>query len=141
MNEEHARILLVEDNPDDSDLLLRAMKRSGLAHTVHRVKNGVEALAYLLDRDGGSAPRPAVVLLDLHMPQLDGLEVLRRLRAVEETKALPVVTMLGSSGLHGREQSLELGASATLEKPVGVAELTRVLDDLGVAWRGWQRPD
>ena len=109
---------------------------------MHRVRNGVEALAYLLEPgERATATPPAVVLLDLHMPQLGGIDVLRRLRSNEATKELPVVTMLGSSGLHGKRDSLEVGASATLEKPVRVPELQEVLDQLGVDWRAWRRSE
>lgn len=135
-----ARILLVEDNQEDVALLVHALKRAGFGDVLFRVKDGAEALDYLLGTADRSRPSgvPDVVLLDLHLPLVDGLEVLRRLRADRRTKNLPVVVLLGSAPAAGKSEGLSLGASAILDKPVRPEELKKVLAELKIDWESWR---
>src|SRR5882672_10991959 len=106
------RILLVEDNPDDVDLTLRAFARSPFANEIDVARDGVEALDYLFGTGAGGEPKelPAVVLLDIQLPKIDGHEVLRRLRANERTRRLPVVVLTSSSQDNDIVRSYDLGA-------------------------------
>lgn len=135
---EHRSILLVEDNPDDEELALLAFRRSQLAHAIYVVRDGAEALEYLF-RTGGYARRPAssppaVVLLDLKLPKISGLEVLRRLRATEETRVLPVVMLTSSREEHDLKTSYSLGANSYIVKPVEFEKFTQAVAQVGLYW-------
>jgi CheY-like chemotaxis protein len=131
-------ILLVEDNPDDVALTLRALKRSNILNDVVVAKDGVEALDYLFctgphaGRDQNSHPQ--VILLDLNMPRIGGLEVLQRLRADERTKALPVVVLTTSSEDEDRIESYRIGANSYIRKPVDFEQFTKAVQQLGLYW-------
>ena len=126
-------ILLVEDNPDDVELTLRALKGSNVANRVTVAQDGVEALDYLLIP--GKLPRlPELVLLDLKLPRLDGLEVLRRLRADERTRLLPVVVLTSSTEEEDMVKSYSLGANSYVRKPVNFAEFADAVRNLGLYW-------
>jgi two-component system response regulator len=132
------RILLVEDNPADEKLTLRAFKTCGVANEVVVVHDGVEALEYLFCT-GAFATRdpldpPGVILLDLKLPRLDGLEVLRRLRADERTKLLPVVILTSSKQDEDVARSYQLGANAYVRKPVDFGEFAAATKTLGLFW-------
>ena len=132
------RILLVEDNPADEKLTLRAFKQCGVANDVTVVRDGAEALDYLLGT-GSHAGRdirelPAVVLLDLKLPRIGGLEVLRRVREAEATKLLPVVILTASKEDEDIARSYELGANAYVRKPVEFAEFVTATKTLGLFW-------
>jgi len=132
------RILLVEDNPADEKLTLRAFKQCGVANDVTVVRDGAEALDYLLGT-GSHAGRdirelPAVVLLDLKLPRIGGLEVLRRVREAEATKLLPVVILTSSKEDEDIARSYELGANAYVRKPVEFAEFVTATKTLGLFW-------
>jgi two-component system response regulator len=132
------RILLVEDNPADEKLTLHAFKHCGVANEVVVVRDGVEALEYLFCT-GAFATRdpndpPAVTLLDLKLPRLDGLEVLRRLRADDRTKLLPVVMLTSSKQDEDVARSYELGANAYVGKPVDFGEFAAATRTLGLFW-------
>jgi two-component system response regulator len=132
------RILLVEDNPTDEKLTLRAFKQSGVANEVTVVRDGAEALDYLFatgpyaGRDLDDAP--AVVLLDLKLPRIDGLEVLRRIRADERTKLQPVVILTASKEDEDVTRGYELGANAYVRKPVDFAEFAIASHAVGLFW-------
>ncbi len=131
-------ILLVEDNPDDIKLTLRALKKSNIKNEVIVVENGVEASDYLFGT-GKFAGRntgilPQVVLLDLKMPKMDGLEVLHRIRANERTKLLPVVILTTSSEDKDRIESYKLGASSYIRKPVDFNQFVDAVQQLGLYW-------
>ncbi|WP_075793894.1 response regulator [Massilia putida] len=130
-------ILLVEDNPNDLELALIALTRSQLANQVVVVRDGAEALDYL-HRRGEYAQRPpgypAVVLLDLKLPKVDGLEVLKQMRMTEALKALPVVMLTSSKEEQDVVRSYELGVNAYVVKPVEFTEFLRAIADLGVFW-------
>lgn len=128
-------ILLVEDNPRDAELALRALKASHLANHVVWVKDGAEALELLLGTDGGCpAPRPRVVLLDLKLPKVDGLEVLRQLKATASTRAIPVVLLTSSREERDVVQAYDLGANSYIVKPVGFDSFSEVVSQLGLYW-------
>jgi len=131
-------ILLVEDNPDDVILTLRALKQSKIANQVIAVQDGVEALDLLFGEGQytGSEPggRPQVVLLDLKLPKMDGLEVLRRLRADERTRALPVVILTTSNEERDLVESYRLGANSYIRKPVDFLQFSEAIRQLGMYW-------
>ncbi len=123
-------ILLVEDNPDDEQLTLRALKRSRITNPVHVARDGAEALTAILEAD----PLPSVVLLDLKLPKLDGLEVLQRIRANERTRLLPVVVFTSSSEEHDIVESYSLGANSYVRKPVNFEQFIEAVSQLGLYW-------
>lgn len=131
-------ILLVEDNPDDELLTLDALEMNKIGNSVVVTRNGVEALDYVFG-DGAYAGRdvldlPAVVLLDLKLPKVDGLEVLRRIRADERTELLPVVILTTSNEDEDRINGYALGANSYVRKPVDFDEFIRAAGHLGLYW-------
>jgi two-component system, response regulator len=129
-------ILLVEDNPDDELLTLRALAKHHLANRVVVARDGAEAVAYLLG-DGGSPPAeplPQIVLLDLKLPKLDGLEVLRRLRAAPRTRRLPVVVLTSSREERDLVEAYDRGANSYVRKPVDFTEFVDAVGQLGLFW-------
>ncbi len=131
-------ILLVEDNPDDEALALRALKKNNIANEIVVARDGVEALDYLFGTGPHAgrdpADRPQVVLLDLKLPKIDGLEVLQRLRAEEPTRLLPVVILTSSKEEQDRLQGYRLGANSYIRKPVDFTQFTEAVRQLGVYW-------
>jgi len=131
-------ILLVEDNPDDVALTLRAFRRQRIANEVVVARDGVEALDYLFASGphAGRDPRqaPAVVLLDLKLPKLDGLDVLKRLRAHAATRLLRVVVLTSSKEEHDIRESYALGANSYIRKPVDFEEFVEAVGQLGRYW-------
>jgi two-component system response regulator len=131
-------ILLVEDNPDDVELTLRAFERSNIANRIVVVGDGQAALDYLwatgeyARRD--AHPMPEVVLLDLKLPKIDGLEVLRRLRADDRTRHLPVVILTSSSEDRDRLRSYDLGANSFVQKPVAFTAFAEAAAQIGLYW-------
>jgi two-component system response regulator len=131
-------ILLVEDNPDDVALTERALKKARIANELVTARDGPEALDFLFGT-GAHAGRdtsiqPEVVLLDLKLPRLDGLEVLRRLRADRRTRLLPVVIMTSSKEDRDLTRSYELGANSYIRKPVDFKQFVKAVQDLGLYW-------
>lgn len=131
-------ILLVEDNPNDAELAIRALKKSNLANNLVWVKDGAEALDFLFaqgaysTREAGTGPR--VVMLDLKLPKADGLEVLRRMRADERTKVLPVVVLTSSREEKDIVESYRLGVNSYIVKPVDFDKFVKTVSDLGMYW-------
>ena len=128
-------ILLVEDNPDDVSLTLRALKKNQILNKVIVARDGSEALDFLFGT-GDSPPidMPEVILLDINMPRMSGLEVLERIRADERTRLLPVVVMTTSDEDRDRIDSYRLGANSYISKPVEFEEFNKVVKQLGVFW-------
>ena len=131
-------ILLVEDNPDDEVLTLRALEKNNIMNEVVVAHDGVEALDYLF-ATGSHAGRdttvmPEVILLDLKMPKIDGLEVLRRVRADESTRLLPVVILTSSKEERDMIESYSLGANSYIRKPVDFIQFGEAVQQLGLYW-------
>jgi two-component system response regulator len=131
-------ILLVEDNPDDEKLTVRALKKNNIVNDVAIARDGVEALDYLFGT-GAQAGRdtsalPALVLLDLKLPRLDGQEVLRRIRADERTRRLPVVILTTSKEEQDLVNGYNGGANSYIRKPVDFTQFTEVVRQLGLYW-------
>jgi two-component system response regulator len=129
-------ILLVEDNPKDEALTLRALKRNNILNEVAVARDGVEALAYLYatEADGGVRPLPQLILLDLKLPKIDGLEVLRRIRSEERTRLLPVVVLTTSTEDKDRLEGYRLGANSYVRKPVDFVQFAEAVGQLGLYW-------
>jgi two-component system, response regulator len=127
-------ILLVEDNPDDEALTLRAFKKSDIRNEVVVLRDGAEALAYLFPGNGATVPRPALILLDLNLPKVGGLEVLRRMRADERTQMIPVVVLTSSKLDEDILDSYRNGANAYVRKPVNFSDFAEAVRTLGVFW-------
>jgi two-component system response regulator len=124
-------IVLIEDNPDDEALTLRAMSKNGIANQVIVLRDGAEALDRLLAVD---APSPQLVLLDLKLPRIDGLEVLRRLRSEPSTTLLPIVILTSSNEERDLVESYRLGANSYIRKPVDFEQFTEAVRQLGLYW-------
>lgn len=137
-------ILLVEDNPDDEELTLLSLRKNNLAHDIVVVRDGVEAIEYLFGigqyagRDITQAP--TVILLDLKLPKLDGLGVLKRLRADDRTRSLPVVVLTSSSQDADVLASYNLGANSYVRKPVEFGAFVEAVSSLGLYWVLLNRP-
>jgi two-component system, response regulator len=131
-------ILLVEDNPDEAELTLRALKKNNIKNEVVVARDGVEALDYLFDKAANAghdeASMPQVVLLDLKLPKVDGLEVLRRVREDARTKRLPVVILTSSNEEKDRMASYDLGANSYIRKPVDFSQFATAVHQLGLYW-------
>jgi two-component system response regulator len=129
-------ILLVEDNPDDEALTLRAFRKNNISNEIVVARDGAEALAYLFppEGEGRAALRPALVLLDLNLPKVGGLEVLRRMRADARTQLIPVVVLTSSKLDEDIVDSYRNGANAYVRKPVRFVEFADAVHTLGVFW-------
>ncbi len=131
-------ILLVEDNPTDIELTLRALKKRNLANKVHVVKDGAEALEFIFgtgtyaERDINRIPK--VILLDLKLPKVDGLEVLRRVKSDERTKVIPVVVLTSSKEERDMVESYKLGANSYITKPVDFDKFAQTVSEMGFYW-------
>lgn len=131
-------ILLVEDDPNDVELTLRALKKNNIANQIDVARDGVEALDYLrgtgtfADRDPHDTP--ALVLLDLKLPKIDGLEVLRAVRADERTKHVPVVILSSSLEQQDIRRGYDLGANSYVRKPVDFSQFAETVKNMGLYW-------
>jgi len=135
MDKKQPSILLVEDNPDDEALTLRAFRKNSISNEVVVARDGVEALDYLFGTDSAEhAPAPAVILLDLKLPRIDGLEVLRRIRADERTALLPVVILTTSKEQQDVSDGYRLGANSYIRKPVDFEKFIHAVGQLGLYW-------
>ncbi len=131
-------ILLVEDNPDDEALTMRALRQNNVTNNVIVTRDGAEALDWLFG-EGEHANRdpkllPQVILLDLKLPKIDGLEVLRRIRADDRTKLLPIVVLTSSKEEEDIIQAYRLGTNSYVRKPVDFVEFTNAVRQLGLFW-------
>jgi two-component system response regulator len=131
-------ILLVEDNPDDELLAIRALEKNNIMNDVVVARDGAEALDYLFGTGAYTgrdmSVMPQIILLDLKLPKIDGLEVLRRLRNNERTKLLPVVVLTSSREDRDLTECYSLGANSYIRKPVNFAQFTEAIRQLGLYW-------
>lgn len=144
MDQMNKTILLVEDSPDDAKLTLRAFKRNNMLNPIMVTQDGVEALDFLFGR-GAHAERagnamPTLIILDLKLPKLDGLGVLRAIRSDERTRLIPVVVMTSSKEEQDLIQSYSLGANSYVRKPVDFTEFQETVRALGVFWLMTNQP-
>lgn len=128
---EEIELLLVEDNPADAEMTMRALRRNNLANRLHWVKDGAEALDYLFS---AGRKKPKLVLLDLKMPKVDGIEVLRRLKADVATRALPVVVMTSSNEEKDVVESYRFGVNSYIVKPVEFEAFQQTVAEIGLYW-------
>ncbi|MBI5429033.1 MAG: response regulator [Nitrosomonadales bacterium] len=135
---EEVEILLVEDNPTDAELCIRALKKNNLANKLVWVKDGAEALDFIfatgtfVRRPVGSGPK--VILLDLHLPKVSGMEVLRRVKSDEHTRTIPVVVLTSSKEDRDVAESYQLGVNSYISKPVEFDEFAKTVSELGLYW-------
>ncbi|MHB1311482.1 MAG: response regulator [Gemmatimonadaceae bacterium] len=131
-------ILLIEDNPDDQELTLRALRQSNIANPVKIIADGAAAIDYLLRQgpyaDSALSPRPRVVLLDLKLPKVSGLEVLRTIRENPSTRMLPVVVLSSSAEERDIAESYGRGANSYVRKPLGFPEFAEAVRQMGLYW-------
>jgi two-component system response regulator len=131
-------ILLVEDNPDDEALTIRALKRANIGNPVEVARDGVQAIERLFGRssDTGSDPieYPALILLDLKLPRVDGLEVLRKIRTDSRTQRIPVVILTSSNETHDIAESYSNGCNSYIRKPVNSESFFEAVKQLGLYW-------
>jgi CheY-like chemotaxis protein len=133
-------VLLVEDNPDDRDLTIRAFKKNNVLNPVSVASDGADALAMLLGDGPGPRQNPALILLDLKMPRVDGLEVLRRIRADPRTQTIPVVVLTSSKQEDDLRTAYDLGANGYVRKPVEFSHFTEAIHTLGLFWLVLNQP-
>ncbi len=131
-------ILLVEDNPSDAELTLHALRKSKLANHIHHVRDGAEALDFLFCRGEYSGRHfdrpPSLILLDLKLPKVDGLEVLQRVKADPRTRAIPTIILTSSKEERDLADGYRLGVNSYIQKPVNFGEFQKVVEQLGMYW-------
>jgi two-component system response regulator len=134
---EAVEILLVEDSDADAELIARALRKGNIVNRVVRVRDGVEALEFVF-REGAfkerSSEQPRLIMLDLKMPRLSGLDVLRRLKADESTRLIPVVVLTSSAEEQDVMESYKLGVNSYLVKPVAFADFANIIGQTGLYW-------
>lgn len=137
-------ILIVEDNPSDLELTLRALKKHHVSNKILALRDGAEALDYLFAQgqyqNRPNNRKPKVIFLDLKLPKVDGLEVLRRIKADPATRSIPVVMVTSSTEEKDRLQSYELGVNSFLVKPVNFEDFIRAISKAGFYWLALNRP-
>lgn len=132
MENNAVEILLIEDNPDDAGLTIRALKKYNLANNLLHVQDGEEALNFIFS--GNLRGLPKVILLDLKMPKVDGIEVLRKLKSDDEKKIIPVVVLTSSREERDIVESYKLGVNAYIVKPVDFDKFVKAISEIGFFW-------
>jgi len=131
-------ILVVEDNPDDLEMMLRALRKINLANHIHAARDGAEALDFIFCRGDYSSrqieDRPKVILLDLKLPKVDGLEVLQRLKADSRTSMIPVTILTSSREQRDVVESYKLGVNSYIVKPVNFESFAKAVQEMGMYW-------
>jgi two-component system, response regulator len=131
-------VLLVEDNMDDANLTIRALKKNNLANKLYHLKDGADALDYIFGRgnynDRNTEINPKVILLDLKMPKVDGIEFLRKIKSNDKTKKIPVVILTSSKEDPDIKTCYELGANSYVVKPVDFESFIKAVSELGLYW-------
>lgn len=143
MNPETTDILLVEDNPNDALLAIRSLKEGNLANEIVHLKDGQEAIDYLLRQEkysGRKGLQPKVILLDLKLPKVNGLEVLKALRSNPETKLVPIVILTSSQMESDLIESYKLGANSYIVKPVDFENFSKSIREVGLYWLILNKP-
>ncbi|MCL4275169.1 MAG: response regulator [Anaerolineales bacterium] len=134
-------VMLVEDNADHAELVIRTLEDHRIANKIKHFTDGQSALDYLMRRgeytDPESSPRPHMILLDLRLPRVDGLEVLRTVKEQHDTKNIPVIVLTTSEAEKDVARAYDNYVNSYLVKPVGFEEFSRLMDDLGFYWLGW----
>jgi two-component system, response regulator len=135
---DYVEILLVEDNTSDAELTIRALKKNNLANNLFHVKDGAEALNFIYCKSEyahrNNKNKPKLILLDLKMPKIDGLEVLKILKSDEETKHIPIVILTSSKEEKDLINSYQLGANSFIQKPVEFEKFVKSIVDIGMYW-------
>lgn len=139
MTQSPVEILLVEDNPNDVELALHALRKNNLTNRIEVVRDGAEALDFIFG-NGADSNRPKVILLDLKLPKVDGLEVLKRLKAEPQTRSIPVVMLTSSREERDIVNSYELGVNSYIVKPVDFEQFTEAVRQLGLYWLLMNQP-
>jgi len=129
-------ILLIEDNPNDAEIAIRALKKNNLANRLVLIKEGDEAINFIFARDKykGMKNRPKIILLDLKLPKISGLDVLKRIKENSLTKIIPVVMLTSSKEEKDMIESYQLGANSYLVKPVNFEKFTESIKEIGLYW-------
>lgn len=141
---EGADIILVEDNPDDAELVIRALRKNGISNSIAHLKDGEEAMQFLFSEgpyEGNKlVPCPRLILMDLKMPKVDGLEVLRRVKLHERLRLIPVVLLSSSREEKDINESYQLGVNSYVVKPVEFEGLLKTVQGLGLYWLTLNHP-
>ncbi len=141
MNGEPVMVMLVEDNMDHAELVMRTLEDHSIANWIRHFTDGQSALDYLLRQgeffDPAASPRPHVILLDLRLPRIDGLQVLEVIKGNEELKTIPVIILTTSEAEKDVARAYNHYANSYLVKPLGYEEFKKLMDDLGFYWLGW----
>jgi two-component system, response regulator len=140
MENDKVEILLVEDNPNDVELTLHALNKNHLTNRIHVVRDGEEALNFFFGDPTKKVPGPKVILLDLKLPKIDGMEVLRRLKNDPDTKAIPVVVLTSSNEERDILETYKLGVNSYIVKPVDFVKFVEAMHTLGMYWLMLNRP-
>jgi len=135
MTDVKTEIIIIEDNPNDAELVMRVFKKNNLADKFVLLKDGAEAIGFLFEKGGLSGNvSPKVILLDLKLPKIDGIEVLRRIKADERTHNIPVVVLTSSTEQRDLKDAYKLGVNSYVAKPIKYDEFSKAVSELGTYW-------
>jgi two-component system, response regulator len=144
VTKKEVEIVIIEDDPNDAELIIRVLKKHNLANKLIHLKDGAEALDFLLADDSAAnkkvAVPPKVILLDLKLPKLNGIEVLQRLKSEDRTKNIPVVVLTSSREDRDLKDAYKLGVNSYVTKPINFEEFAKAVADLGIYWMMLNKP-